>query len=45
MPILWALANPKIWEREVLQAMMDRDGDLIAKPNEWDEAAHGAIWA
>jgi hypothetical protein len=30
MPILWALANPKIGEREVLQAMLDRDADLIA---------------
>jgi hypothetical protein len=30
MPILWALANPKIGEREVLEAMLDRDADLIA---------------
>lgn len=30
MPILWALANPKIGEREVLEAMLDRDAELIA---------------
>lgn len=30
MPILWALANPKIGEREVLEAMLDRDADLVA---------------
>ncbi|WP_413092554.1 hypothetical protein [Streptomyces phaeochromogenes] len=30
MPILWALANPKLDEREVLQAMLDVDEDLIA---------------
>jgi hypothetical protein len=30
MPILWALANPKIGEREVLEAMLHRDADLIA---------------
>lgn len=30
MPILWALANPKIGEREVLEAMLDRDAALIA---------------
>jgi hypothetical protein len=28
MPILWALANPKIGEREVLEAMLHRDADL-----------------
>lgn len=30
MPILWALANPKIGEREVLAAMLDYDADLVA---------------
>ncbi len=30
MPILWALANPKMDEREVLQAMLDIDADLVA---------------
>ncbi len=30
MPILWALANPKIGEREVLEAMLDRDAALVA---------------
>ncbi|WP_225850030.1 hypothetical protein [Streptomyces sp. HPF1205] len=30
MPILWALANPKLDEREVLQAMFDVEEDLIA---------------
>ncbi|XHM61980.1 transposase [Streptomyces iranensis] len=30
MPILWALANPKLDEREVLQAMLDVDEDLVA---------------
>ncbi|GGV78185.1 hypothetical protein GCM10010294_46950 [Streptomyces griseoloalbus] len=30
MPILWALANPKLDEREVLQAMLDVEEDLIA---------------
>lgn len=30
MPILWALANPKIGEREVLEAMLHRDADLVA---------------
>lgn len=29
LPILWALADPKIGEREVLTAMLDRDADLI----------------
>jgi len=29
MPIMWALADPKIGEREVLEAMLDRDEDLI----------------
>ncbi|GAA3085037.1 IS982 family transposase [Streptomyces olivoverticillatus] len=28
MPILWALANPKLDEREVLQAMLDVEEDL-----------------
>lgn len=31
MPILWALANPKIGEREVLAAMLEIDIDLIAQ--------------
>lgn len=31
MPILWALANPKMGEREVLQAMLDIDAGLIAE--------------
>lgn len=30
MPILWALADPKIGEREVLAAMLEVDADLIA---------------
>jgi hypothetical protein len=30
MPILWALADPKIGEREVLAAMLDRDAALIS---------------
>ena len=30
MPILWALASPKIGEREVLEAMLDRDAALVA---------------
>jgi hypothetical protein len=30
MPILWALANPKIGEREVLAAMLEADAELIA---------------
>lgn len=29
MPIIWALANPKIGEREVAQAMLDHDRHLI----------------
>ncbi|MDP9841969.1 hypothetical protein J2853_008826 [Streptosporangium lutulentum] len=31
MPILWALANPKIGEREVLAAMLEVDAGLIAE--------------
>jgi Transposase DDE domain len=31
MPVLWALADPKIGEREVLEAMLDRDEDLISQ--------------
>jgi hypothetical protein len=31
MPIMWALANPKIGEREVLAAMLEVDGALIAR--------------
>jgi len=30
MPIMWALANPKIGEREVLAAMLEVDADLVA---------------
>ena len=30
MPILWALSDPKIGEREVLAAMLEADADLIA---------------
>jgi hypothetical protein len=29
LPILWALADPKIGEREVLAAMLDRDAALV----------------
>jgi hypothetical protein len=29
MPILWALANPKLDEREVLSAMLDREPHLV----------------
>ncbi|MBZ9644885.1 IS982 family transposase [Streptomyces sp. PSKA30] len=31
MPILWALANPKIGEREVLAAMLEVDAELVAR--------------
>jgi hypothetical protein len=31
MPILWALADPKLDEREVLAAMLDVDADLVAR--------------
>lgn len=31
MPILWALANPKIGEREVLAAMLEVDAELVAQ--------------
>lgn len=31
MPILWALATPKLDEREVLAAMLEVDADLVAK--------------
>jgi hypothetical protein len=31
VPILWALANPKMDEREVLQAMLDVESDLFAE--------------
>ena len=30
MPVMWALANPKIGEREVLAAMLEVDADLVA---------------
>lgn len=33
MPIMWALANPKIGEREVLAAMLEVDADLVAARN------------
>jgi Transposase DDE domain len=33
LPVLWALADPKIGEREVLQAMIEIDADLIAERN------------
>jgi hypothetical protein len=32
MPILWALANPKLDEREVLMAMLDREPDAVTDP-------------
>ena len=31
MPILWALANPKLGEREVLAAMLEEAGDVVAE--------------
>lgn len=31
MPILWALANPKLGEREVLAAMLEMDADVVAE--------------
>ncbi|MFJ5157501.1 transposase [Streptomyces sp. NPDC088353] len=31
MPILWALADPKLGEREVLAAMLEVDADLVRK--------------
>lgn len=31
MPILWALADPKIGEREVLAAMLDVDAGVAAQ--------------
>lgn len=31
MPILWALANPKIGEREVLAAMLETDAGVVAE--------------
>jgi hypothetical protein len=31
MPMLWALADPKIGEREVLAAMLEADADLVAE--------------
>jgi len=33
LPVLWALADPKIGEREVLEAMIEIDADLIAERN------------
>jgi hypothetical protein len=29
MPVIWGLANPKIGEREVVQALLERDGQPI----------------
>jgi hypothetical protein len=29
MPVVWGLANPKIGEREVVQALLERDAELI----------------
>ncbi|MFV2088990.1 IS982 family transposase, partial [Micromonospora sp. LOL_021] len=31
MPILWALANPKIGEREALAAMLQVEADVVAE--------------
>ena len=31
MPILWALANPKLGEREVLAAMLEVEADVAAE--------------
>jgi Transposase DDE domain len=31
MPIMWALANPKIGEREILDAMLEVDAGLVAR--------------
>lgn len=31
MPIMWALANPKIGEREVLAAMLEVDAELVGR--------------
>jgi hypothetical protein len=31
MPMMWALASPKIGEREVLAAMLEVDADLVAR--------------
>jgi hypothetical protein len=30
MPILWALADPKLGEREVLAAMVEAESDVVA---------------
>lgn len=30
-PIMWAVANPKIGEREVLTAMLEVDADPVAR--------------
>jgi hypothetical protein len=29
MPILWTLADPKLWERQVLAAMLEVDAELV----------------
>jgi hypothetical protein len=31
MPIMWALANPRLGEREILAAMLEVDADLVAE--------------
>jgi hypothetical protein len=31
MPVLWALANPKVGEREVLAAMLEQASDVVAE--------------
>ena len=35
MPVLWALADPKIGEREVLAAMLDVEPQLATTPPGW----------
>ncbi|MGH3163857.1 MAG: IS982 family transposase [Streptosporangiaceae bacterium] len=34
LPVMWALADPKIGEREVLEAMIEHDAELIAERDE-----------
>jgi hypothetical protein len=33
LPVMWALADPKIGEREVLEAMLEHDADIVAERN------------
>lgn len=33
LPVMWALADPKIGEREVLEAMLEYDADIVADRN------------